>query len=792
MTKRIVLLGGLSLVLLACQVTLTRLFSVVFWYHFGFLILSTALLGFGLAGLVILALKKHLKRWDPDRTLIIAVSASGVLLTLALLVVTHVRFNPMLIHRNGGEVLKVAVSVIALAPAFVVLGGSVLFMLQRWSRDVGRMYAANLIGSGVGCLAAIVVLNAFGGLVAYLLFAAALPLLAAWYGAASNRRAALGSLVVAVLLLAPLPFAEQIFPITTVEGKQFTCRDPNSIVFSDWNAISKLDICHDEKLHSSGYGLWGLSRRNASPLPQRLGAIIDRWAYTTIIEHRDDAGYYNFLNSMPIYLAYRWTHEPRVLIIGSGGGMDIRAALLHGAREVHAVEINPALFRAMHKEFAEYSGDVYMHPKVRGHLGEGRSYVESSDRRYDLIQLSGVDTLSATQAGAFALSESFLYTREAVRGYLEKLEDRGVLTLTRWFLPDRANRARHSLRLFILAVEALTDMSVPDPGRHIVFLRSGMFTVILVKRAPITPAELTALEQRMADKGYSYLYNPLRRPESYSSFYDYLETPDREDWLADYPYNVAAPSDDAPFFFELRRVREIFQRPSFHTQTGVDGLTILAVLFLEMLVACIAMLALSYRLQRGAPRPAGWLYFISIGLGFMLIEVTLSQRLVLFLGHPIYALSVVLFSILVFSGLGAMLSDRLRRVLPVPTMLFALAALMLLWALFGTATLRAMIGWPVALRMSIAVFLIAIPAVLMGTAFPEAIRRLTQAGETELGIYWAWNGVGSVLASVLAVIIAMATGFSWVMVVAAACYVVAGSVLRFLGSPAPDQSGSLA
>jgi len=579
---------------------------------------------------------------------------------------------------------------VALVPPFVALGGTVLYMLQRWSGSVDRMYAANRLGSGLGCLAALVLLDASGGLVSYVVLAASLPAVAAWYAIPIFRRALGVSLARAVAVLSTLAAPKFFYPLQSPTGEPVACQHGEEIVFSDWTSLSKLDICDDPVSRVLGWGLWGMSKVDLPTLPQRLGVVIDYGAYTTIIEDVDRPGYDDFFENLPMYAGYAWLDHPRVLVIGAGGGMDVRAALVHGAKEVDAVEINPSIYRALTEDLAEYSGHIYTRPEVHAHLAEGRRFVESSDKRWDMIQISGVDTHSATQAGAFALSENLLYTKEAVASYLDHLED------------------------------------------------------------------------------------------------DYLRAPNREQWIDGYRFNGSPPTDDSPFFFEHRKLRDILRREQFLSYAGLDGQMILAILLAEMLLAGMVLLFITRRLDGRRWRPAGGLYFSAIGLGFMLVEVTLSQRLVLFLGHPVYALSVVLFTLLVFSGVGARLSTRLAKILPVRVWLCGVAGTMALWAVFGTPLLRSLIDMPTLLRMGIAVLLLAPAAILMGTAFPEAVRRLVASGEEQLGVYWAWNGVASVTASVLAVLVAMGSGFGTVMWIAAGSYAVAAAVLPALSSGRAD------
>lgn len=780
--KRALLLGLFSCAVLAAEISITRIFSVVFWYHFGFLILSTSMLGFGLGGLLVRIFRKRLEKEDPDLLVGIGTAASGPLLALSMLVITHNHFSPLFVHQSLGDLFKLAIATLSLVPPFALMGATVLFMIQHWREQVGPLYAANLLGSGLGCLAALLLMDQVGGLMAFVLFAGLMPLIGAWYCFSRKRGAAWWMLAAALFILLTLPRMDKIYPLERPSGKVAAWARNLKVHFSDWTSLSKVDIGEEDELHAKGFGMWGLSYLNQAKLPKRMGVVIDYWAYTTIIKHSEEPGYYNFYDALPMYMAYKLVKDPSALIIGAGGGMDIRGALRAGASEIDAVEINPAIVRAMRGPIAEYSGNIYQHPKVRSHLAEGRRFVESSERKYDIVQLSGVDTYSATQAGAFALSENFLYTREAIQSYLNLLTGDGVLTLTRWYAPSNEGYPRFSMRLFTLAVESLADQGVDQPWRNILFFRSGAFTVILIKNQPFRADEISLVEEEMQKFGYLFLYRPDMEVMGSFHYYDFIGADDREQWLEDYPFNVTPPTDDSPFFFEHRKMSNIYKFQAFlyGLANGLDGQTILAITLLEMILVSCLLLFISFRMDRGRSNPLGWLYFAAIGMGFMLVEVTFSQRLVLFLGHPAYALSVVMFSILVFSGLGSMASRRLSRIIPTSGLLLLTALMLLGWAIFGTAMLKLMIAWPTWLRMLISVAVLAPPSFLMGTAFPEAVRRLESSGK-DLGLYWAWNGVASVTASVLAVIIAMGSGFRVVMLLAMCCYLIASLLLSRLG-----------
>lgn len=775
-------LGFFSAGVLASEIILTRIFSVVFWYHFGFLVLSTAMLGFGIGGFLVRYHSDKLKNYPYNALLSTSSIVSGVTLILALLIITNNPFHisdpktsPNTIALCMGlEILSTSFMLIV---PFTIMGAVTLFMLQREKENVGPLYASNLAGSAMGCLVAIVLMNMGGGVKALVLVSSLLVLSGSIPSWPTTKRMAVLCVIIALLIPGSLFLSDFLFPIKSPQGKPATTIEPSQRVMSDWTSLARVDIYKEKNWQTNEFGLWGLSSANRSLLPERLGVLIDYWAYTTILKHSNSPGYYDFLENLPMYGMYRITPpKPNMMIIGSGGGMDIRAGLHFGASHINAVEINPSIFKVMIDDFAEYSGNVYRDPKVTAYLGEGRNILSTSDASYDIIQLSGVDTFSATQAGAFALTENYLYTMEAFGTYLDHLKPQGLLSLTHWYLPSTTGYPRFSLRLFCLAYSALKAQGISEPDKHMFFFHSKRFAVLLVKKIPFSLPEIQTLSNLGTEKQYTCLFRPDQVIFSSMHFYSFVKSPDKQTWFNDYPFNVTPPTDDSPFYFENRKFGTIFNPGNYIAgYTRFDGQTILAVLFIEMLVAASALVIGSFRMEKKNSDIKGWLYFFCIGLGFMLAEVSFAQQLVLFLGHPVYALSVVLFSILLFSGIGSYYAKALAKQLPIPIILLVVSLIFAVQAFFGIPLIRGLSGMePLLIRISVAVLFLGPVSFLMGTAFPEAVTRLCTSGKTEsLGIYWAFNSFASVIGAVLAIILAIASGFTVVMLAACFCYFLA-------------------
>ncbi len=485
-------------------------------------------------------------------------------------------------------------------------------------------------------------------------------------------------------------------------------------------------------------------------------------------------------------------------MIGTGGGRDLLSALVFGASSVDGVEINPIIVNdVMRDRFKEYSGGVYENPAVHVHVEDGRSFVRRSPERYDIIQASLVDTWAATAAGAFTLTENSLYTVEAFGDYLDHLNDRGVLSISRWVFDG--------LRLISLAQEQCARRGWNAADRLAVIQHDSVATFLL-KKTPFTAEERDHLAAVSRDLGFTILYLPGMPPPSLGDNRDdyarLILAPDRNAFYAAYPFDVRPTTDDRPFFFHTTKLRnQTFiaallgllghpvVRPSNPGAWATGGLTallvLLAISFSLVVLFIVGPLAVTAR-DALAPGWRRWLaYFACLGCGFMLIEVALLQRFVLLLGHPVYSLTVTLLSLLLGTGVGSLLS---RRVSPARTRLVAAAACLLvatvalLWGTALPAIINVAIGWVLPVRLMVAVALMFPAGMLMGIPLPAGVR-LIAARHPQL-VAWAWgiNGALSVLGATLAVFIAMNWGFSVTLACGAALYVLAAALSGALGS----------
>jgi len=761
------------------------------YYHFAFLAISIALFGLSASGVAVYLARRRLAVIDARVLLSTAALTHALATLIALSCLVRIRVG--LNYSQENLWLMLAIYALASLPFFT--GGSVMSIaFSRMADRINVLYAADLIGAATGCLALIPLLNWLGA-PGVVMTAAALSAAAAIAFAPSHRQPRVAT--VALVLMAGAASAQLLgaAPFDVIDTKGHV---GDRILFSKWNSFSRVAV------YDRPHGDWSLSPTFTGTRAPSLFMDIDSAASTPILRGSgrvDDASYLRYeLTAIGYHLVERARGLPdearsaksgfNALVIGPGGGRDLLSALVFGASHVDGVEINPIIARdVMLDRFRDYSGGVYANPRVSIYVDDGRNFVRRSAAKYDVIQASLVDTWAATAAGAYTLTENSLYTKEAFGEYIDHLSDGGLLTITRWVFDG--------LRLVTLAQDACADRGL-DASTRLAIVRYDRVATFLLSRHPFTPAEVARLRDVSANLGFEILYapgvpadegtdDPIEMQRTGTSAADcrrLILSSNREQFLASYPLEESSTTDDRPFFFHTTRLRDQMQVAFGRSMLFGNGLS--ALMTLMAISAALVVVFVIGPLLIGGDRPrAGWgawlAYFGALGAGFMLLEVALLQRFVLLLGHPVYSLTVTLFSLLLGTGLGSLISRRIAaaRVRDITVRALVGVAIVALAAALGLARLVDLgIPWALPVRIAFAVLLIAPVGILLGMPLPGGMR-LVAADRADI-IPWGWgiNGAFSVVGATLAVFIAMNWGFSVTLMSAAAVYACAALMLR--------------
>jgi hypothetical protein len=746
---------------LLLELSLTRVFSVVFYYHLAFLAISIALFGLGAGGIF----SYIVAGWKmPLFTRLGRLSAvNGLLVLLALALI--------LAQKNDPSGWDIALIYFPTALPFFISGTIVSLVISETIEKVNRVYFADLLGAAGGCLLLLPLLDLLTGpntvIAAGVLFAVAAAI---WYsldGAVSGRA---GSVALALLLVAFITYntTAHLLGIRYAKGRKLGAE-----IYEKWNNFSRI----------------GLARESGNPM-----IFIDADASTGVYPHNIDhltSQQRHELEDEGPALAFAVRPGARTLVIGPGGGWDVARALASGSRDITGVEINPIIATTiMRRRFVNLSHGLYLRPDVRIFVEDGRSFVRRSTEKFQIIEATLVDTWASTAAGAFALSENNLYTTDAFRDYLQHLTDDGLAAFTRWgFEPPR-----ESLRLVSLAIEALGQLGKNDAWRHVIVGREGSVAgwgaqdTVLISRKPFRPDDIERARNRMAAAKMEAVYFP--GSDVSNEFHDLLHSPTPEQYEHSYTFDITPVSDNRPFFFYTVQPRDLWKFWTSASRDSADFKINKAVplLFILMGVSLLAtlMILLLPPAVLGARLPPerrviGFLlYFLFIGCGYILIEVGLIQKFVLFLGHPTHALTVVIFSMLVSSSIGSYFSrrlvgkqeGRLIQVLGCVALGASLLALML------SGLLSALVGLPLPLKMALTILLIAPLGFVMGMPFPTGLARLKEWHAPTVRWAWSLNAAASVLGSVGALMCSIYLGLVQTVIIGGLLYVAALAVVE--------------
>lgn len=786
------LYAGLALTMLATlltEIVVSRLLSVITWYHLSFVAISVAMLGAAAGAVLVFASPDRFPAERSPRDL-------GVWAGRFALALPASHLLSLVIPLPDGQtwaamdVVTLALVMAVIATPFALGGVVTTLALTRSHAPVGRLYAADLFGAAAGCLVAVLVLDH-----ANLSTAAFLATAVAATGAACFRRAAglpaslvvTGTVVVA-LAAAGLNIGRE--PIRVVYPKNRNAWH-QSVLRSLWNSHAHV-LAFSPGVVPAFY--WGPGTGTETFTNTEAFVILDGEAGTPMTEWNGDPGTLDWVSYDVTALPYYVRRGGKAAVVGVGGGRDILTAIWSGSPSITGIEINGNVLRLL-TEFHRRFTRIADHPGVQLVHDEGRAFLTRTPERYDVIQMSLVDTWAATGAGAFTLSENGLYTREAWRIFLDRLTPTGVLSVSRWFSPIRVSETS---RLVALSVQALLDRGARDPRAHLALVTREAVATLLTSPTPLSDADLDALEAASAARGFTVLASP--RHQAADARLDAIirsrSAAELEAAIADPVFDYSPPTDARPFFFNMVRPLS-WWRTDIVSDRGVMAGNLratgtLVTIFAVSLAFVIATIVVPLSLRNRPALPGGSLvaalgYFAVIGTAFMLTQVAFLQRFSVLLGHPTYALVIVLFAMILFTGLGSYLSDRMLGAhgQRFGRCMAGLAIGLVVTSVAVAPLCATAVAWPLAWRIGAVLAVVAPISVLLGLCFPHGARLVQRRDASALAWMWGANGGASVLASIAAVIVSMTFGIETNLLVAGAAYATLPLLARATSPPAP-------
>jgi spermidine synthase len=773
----------ISLAAILFEIAMTRVFSFKLYHYFTYFILGIAMLGIGTGG-VFVAIFPRLSRTDPALQIPRLSLAAALCVPVSYCVVAWVQLNVATFTHEPFEFAKLVLVCSFLFAPFLLVGIAIATIFGSRSEDMNRLYFADLAGAGIGCAIAIPLFGWVtppGGVLASGVLLGAASLLGHRVLSAGSRACAAALMFVLVGTLFVPDRIPQPIPDSLKTMSPQRLRDAE-ILFTGWSPVFRVDVVKFTNdlytLHHDG----------------NIGSSIHRWDGTPATTARFDST----TRKKPFAVL---RPDPKVLIIGAAGGNEIMGSLHFGASTVTAVELNPVTVSLLTEHFVDFTGGVVNDPRVTLVNAEGRSYLEHTDEKYDLIWLVAPDSyaaMNAASSGAFVLTESYLYTVEMIETALEHLNPGGVICnqFGELFLHSQPSRTP---RLVATAMQALRERGVEDPAAHVIVSHGRGFlpgSTVLVGRDPFTPSQIDAYRDVVAGLEKAGMWQPndegADNPVTHVAS---LEGEALEDWMDGYVFDVHPVRDDSPFFWHFTSFRTALfgglegqvAKRQFEIATGerILGFLLLFGMGFAAIFLALPIFALRGILGEMPCKGRTAVYFAALGLGFMFVEVCMIQKLTLFLGYPSHSLSVTLFSLLLASGLGSLLAGRYtaNRNRAFTGLLLALALIVVLVEFAWTPLTGAFAGAPFAARVVVSVLMLLPIGLVLGAFMPMGIATVSHLSvhRTEY-IAWAWavNGFFSVMGSVLSTILSMSFGFSAVLAIAFGIYAIGVGALASL------------
>ncbi|MCE1248066.1 MAG: hypothetical protein LWY06_15605 [Firmicutes bacterium] len=775
----VVFFTGMAVIIL--EIGLTRIFSIALWHHFAFLSISIALFGMGVSG-VFLSVKPDILKNDFYKTVFNFACLLSISNLAAFFIFTHLKLDV----RNLGEItnlLKFIVFYLFLALPFFFAGCVMSSIMSKKSEIVQKLYFWDLIGAGSGCLAVVFLIGITGGqgivILSSLMSAAAAFVLLKGVKKETSAKFTIPLAVWILALIAVIPFSGSIFSITLPADKALSYYQTKGakVVDSVWNSFSRVDAFTPVPEYT-----WGLSHEYKGRVPDQIGITIDGDGFTSVVRFDGDLNKIEF----PLYTLSSIVHnlngEGDALIIGAGGGIDVLSARKYGAKNIDAVEINPAISGLASKKYRDYGGKLFEQPGINLFTAEGRNFIKRTQKQYNLVYLPLVDSWAATYSGAYSLSENYLYTIEAFRDYYNHVNPGGYISISRW--EHKPGLPVQSFRLCALAVSATGQ----DLRNSVVITSQEKLLNFIWKKGDFTPQELEKIKSYCERCKFNIIYLPGMQ----NDFTAVLNPASSGAFTSAFPFDISSVSDDRPFFYLIDRwnllpvyfQKALEKKVEFPVVFTITFTVLILSIVFSVVFMLIPLKAKGIGNFTAKSSLLYMIYFGFLGAAFMFVEITLMTKFSLFLGHPSFSLSVVLFALLVFTGAGSYLSAVVGKN-RVKTLIVAAAGIALLALLYYFAldkVFSAFLSLSITLRVIISVLLISPFGIFMGMPFPTGLRTLGEDNSTLIPWAWGVNGAASVLGSVLAMIVAQASGFGATLLFAALMYVVCAMVFFMINS----------
>ncbi|WP_340121368.1 SAM-dependent methyltransferase [Methylobacter svalbardensis] len=787
--------GIISASSLAYEILLMRLFSIIQWHHFAYMMISLALLGYGVSGVFLALNRDRLAQHFPA-----AIMTNMLLFSLfapaCFLLAQQVPFNSAEILWAPQQLLFLFGIYLMLTLPFLFAANVVGLSLYRYRNQVASIYAADLFGAGLGSAGVILLLFAVFPeqlLTVLMLSGIAATLLVSIDSFDRSKYGIIASVIIGLTIIFT-PTGWVTLKVSPYKSLNQLLQVPGTKIIDRYSSpLGLISVVKSETTplrHAPG-----LSLNATTEPPEQLAVFIDADNISAITRYNGKPETLGYLDQTTSALPYHLKQLADILILGAGTGSDILQANYHAIKRIDAVELNPQIIELMQIKYADFSGHLYSKPNVNLHIDEARGYLATTRKTYDLINISLLDAFGASTSGLYSMAENYLYTEQAIQEYLRHVSPGGYLSISRWIkIPPHDEP-----KLLATVINALKDAGVRQPGQQIIMIRGWQTSTLIVKNGVISAEEISRLKQFCNERSFDLVYYPgiaesevnrfniQQQPYLYEAAVALLGNQSRA-FIDAYKFNIEAATDDKPYLFHFFKWRTLPEILSLLGTGGSflleSGYLLLIAALVQAILASLLLIALPlwlWKSKLGIEPGSGnhlsmLVYFFSLGLAFLFIEIGFIQKFILILHHPLYAITVMLSTFLLSAGVGSHYSTKLSHSTEKSAFMLPMAAIALLSIAYSlgfesiAGFLLKMESWG---RYLFSIILIAPLGFFMGMPFPMALAKISQTAPALIPWAWGINGCASVISAILATLITMQFGFTVLIFLAVALYGIA-------------------
>jgi len=780
--------------LLSYEIFLMRLLSITSWSHYAYMVVSLAMLGVALSGVSLVLFPNFFKRWR-EKIILTGCFVFSVTIPLTFYINQRLRLNYLYLLWDWRQFIYLGIHYLLYSIPFVIGSMILALFFRHYTKNSGQVYAANLLGSSIGVLMAVGVMCIIPPEYYLAVSATAAALAGLFWGMRSSsgfKRTSILILFLAVVCIhcyfSPSSLTRSV---SEYKGLSWLLRLQNTKVVH--KLYSPLGLIHVVKGKSIRLA-HGLSINFKGDIPPQKALVIDADSPSPLYDFRGDFNDFQFLDCEIYSAPYKLIKNPKVLIIGVRGGNDVLLAKSYQSRSIILLEMNPKVIRAIKDTSGISFKHIYQTPDVKVITKEARGYLEQTKEKVDLIQLNPGGSFVASGSGVYAQNEDYLNTVEAYQLFYQRLSSQGILMASTWMKTP----ARDGVKLFATGFEALKESGVEQPEKNLALIRTWDIVMLLMKKTPFTTYELETLKDFCSMRNFDICYvlgisqnevnqfNKLSQPVYYHAAKNIINPLTRAKFYAEYVFRVNPATDDKPYFSNFFRWAAL---PHLIKTLGREwlpfaehGYLVLLATFIQATILGVLFILVPLGILLRKNRnfisffsSSVWLYFVALGFSYMLLEMALIQKFILFLHHPIYSSSVVIASFLLLSGIGSLLSKNfLQKNIRYQIIPFIAVICIGIFYSFSLDFIFSKFIWAhIYLRLLISFFLIAPLAFFMGMPFPFGMQKVVITGERNTGAAWGYNGFSSVVSTVAAPILAGMLGFRAVGIIGCLCYLTA-------------------